>query len=58
MKGWLVSIDAMGCQKEIAQKIIALGGDYLLAVKGNQPGLLVRGGGCLYRWCGPRLSPG
>lgn len=32
----IVSIDAMGCQKEIASKIITNKGDYLLAVKGNQ----------------------
>lgn len=32
----LVTIDAMGCQKSIAQKIIDKNGDYLLAVKGNQ----------------------
>jgi len=31
-----VTIDAMGCQKNIAKEIIAGGGDYLLAVKGNQ----------------------
>lgn len=40
VKGFLVSIDAMGCQKEIARKIIDKGGDYLLMVKGNQPTLL------------------
>jgi len=40
INGFLVSIDAMGCQKEIARKIIAKGGDYLLMVKGNQPSLL------------------
>ena len=40
LEGFLVSIDAMGCQKEIARKIVAKGGDYLLMVKGNQPGLL------------------
>ena len=40
LKGALVSIDAMGCQKEIAEKIVAGGGDYLLAVKGNQERLL------------------
>lgn len=34
--GALVSIDAMGCQKEIAKKIVDGGGDYVLAVKGNQ----------------------
>jgi len=39
IKGWLVSIDAMGCQKAIARKIVARHGDYLLAVKGNQPSL-------------------
>jgi predicted transposase YbfD/YdcC len=31
-----VTIDAMGCQKEIAEQIVAGGGDYLLALKGNQ----------------------
>jgi predicted transposase YbfD/YdcC len=40
LKGFLVSIDAMGCQKDIARQITAQGGDYLLAVKGNQPTLL------------------
>ncbi len=36
LKGCLVSIDAMGCQKSIAQDIRDAGADYLLAVKGNQ----------------------
>jgi len=36
LNGCLVSIDAMGCQREIAQDILQAGGDYLLAVKGNQ----------------------
>lgn len=36
LHGALVSIDAMGCQKEIAGKIVEKGGDYVLAVKGNQ----------------------
>jgi predicted transposase YbfD/YdcC len=40
LKGALVSIDAMGCQKAIAKKIVAGGGDYVLAVKGNQEHLL------------------
>ena len=35
----LVTIDAMGCQTEIADKIIAADADYVLAVKGNQPTL-------------------
>lgn len=39
IKGCTVTIDAMGCQKEIAQKIIDGGADYLLAVKENQPTL-------------------
>ena len=38
--GALVTIDAMGCQKAIAQKIVDGGGDYLLTVKDNQPHLL------------------
>ncbi len=36
VQGALVSIDAMGCQKEIAARIVAGGGDYLLTVKENQ----------------------
>lgn len=36
MEGCLVTIDAMGCQKKIAKKIIDRGGAYILAVKGNQ----------------------
>jgi predicted transposase YbfD/YdcC len=36
LKGALVTIDAMGCQKEIAAKIIDKGADYVLALKGNQ----------------------
>ena len=39
LNGALVTIDAMGCQKEIAAKIVAGGGDYMLAVKDNQPHL-------------------
>jgi predicted transposase YbfD/YdcC len=39
LKGHLVTIDAMGCQKAIASQIIEQEGDYLLAVKGNQPTL-------------------
>lgn len=40
IKGLLISIDAMGCQKNIAAQIVEQDGDYLLAVKGNQPTLL------------------
>jgi predicted transposase YbfD/YdcC len=39
LKGATVTIDAMGCQKEIAAKIVAGGGDYLLALKDNHPKL-------------------
>jgi predicted transposase YbfD/YdcC len=35
LKGATVTIDAMGCQKEIAAKIIERGGQYVLALKGN-----------------------
>jgi predicted transposase YbfD/YdcC len=37
--GALVTTDAMGCQKDIARQIVTGGGDYLLAVKDNQPTL-------------------
>jgi len=36
LKGAIVTIDAMGCQKEIARTIVDGKGDYCLAVKGNQ----------------------
>src|SRR5690606_20249086 len=36
LKGAIVSIDAMGCQKNIAEKIIEKQADYFLAVKQNQ----------------------
>jgi predicted transposase YbfD/YdcC len=38
--GALVTLDAMGCQKEIAEKIVTGGGDFVLMVKDNQPHLL------------------
>jgi hypothetical protein len=40
IKGLLVTIGAMGCQHEIAAKILEKRGDYLLAAKGNQRKLL------------------
>src|SRR5262245_9986759 len=40
LEGALVTIDAIGCQKTIARKIIDGGGDYVLVVKGNQDKLL------------------
>ena len=36
IKGATVTIDAMGCQKEIAARIIDRGANYVLALKGNQ----------------------
>ena len=36
LKGAVVTIDAMGTQRAIAEKIINSGGDYILSVKGNQ----------------------
>ena len=39
LSGCLVTIDAMGCQTEIAAQIVESGADYVLAVKGNQPTL-------------------
>ena len=39
LKGAIVTIDAMGTQTEIAEKILAKEGDYCLALKGNRPAL-------------------
>jgi predicted transposase YbfD/YdcC len=39
IKGCIVTIDAMGCQKSIAKAIKDKGADYVLMVKGNQKGL-------------------
>jgi predicted transposase YbfD/YdcC len=39
LEGALVTIDAMGCQVEIADRIVAHKADYVLALKGNQPTL-------------------
>lgn len=40
VEGAIVTLDAMGCQKNIAEKIIEQKGDYILRVKANQSGLL------------------
>jgi predicted transposase YbfD/YdcC len=40
LQGALVTIDAMGCQKDIARQVVARGGDYALTVKDNQEHLL------------------
>lgn len=39
LRGLIVTIDAMGCQKSIAAQIKKQGGDYVLTVKDNQPTL-------------------
>lgn len=39
LNGAVVTIDAMGCQREIAAQIVAQGGEYILPVKDNQPAL-------------------
>lgn len=36
LRGCTVTIDALGCQKEIARRIITQGGEYVLSLKGNQ----------------------
>jgi predicted transposase YbfD/YdcC len=37
--GCIVTIDAMGCQREIVKKIVEKDADYVIAVKKNQPTL-------------------
>lgn len=39
LKGAAVSVDAMGCQRAIAAQAVAQGGEYVLALKTNQPTL-------------------
>jgi len=39
VQGCVVTIDAIGCQREIARQIVEKGGDYVLVVKENQPAL-------------------
>jgi predicted transposase YbfD/YdcC len=36
LAGCLVSLDALACQPAIAERVVARGGDYLLALKGNR----------------------
>ena len=37
LQGSIVTLDAMGCQRAIAERILARGGDYLLTLKANHP---------------------
>jgi len=39
IEGAIITIDAMGCQRDIAQKVLDRKADYLLALKGNQGSL-------------------
>jgi predicted transposase YbfD/YdcC len=39
IEGAIITIDAMGCQRDIAQKIVDKKADYVLALKGNQGSL-------------------
>lgn len=39
LKGCIVTLDAMGCQKNIVEKINHRGGDYVISLKGNQGNL-------------------
>lgn len=36
LQGRIVTIDAMGCQREICEQIVGQGGDYVISLKGNQ----------------------
>ena len=40
LKGCVVTADALHCHREMAKAIVERGGDYVLAVQNNQPGLL------------------
>jgi len=39
ISGAVITMDAMGCQKKVAQQIITQKGDYMLSLKGNQGAL-------------------
>lgn len=49
IRGCTLTIDAMGCQKDIAQKIIGLEADYVLGLKGNQ-GNTFDAVKCIFDW--------
>lgn len=36
LKGCVVTIDVVGCQKNMAERVVGMGADYLLAMKANQ----------------------
>lgn len=39
VRGCIVTIDAMGCQREIVERIVEKGADYVISLKGNQGAL-------------------
>jgi predicted transposase YbfD/YdcC len=39
LKGTVITIDAIGCQKDITTKIVDMGADFVIGLKGNQPKL-------------------
>jgi predicted transposase YbfD/YdcC len=41
LEGKVVVGDAMFCQRDLAEQVVGAGGDYVLAVKDNQPGLVI-----------------
>lgn len=53
VEGCIVTIDAMGCQRAIAQRLVAKGADYVLALKGNQGTLQEEVDG-FFRWAQAR----
>lgn len=56
IRGALVTIDAMGCQKEIAARIVDGSGDYVLTVKDNQPSLLAAIQDCFQKAIGNEFA--
>jgi predicted transposase YbfD/YdcC len=56
LKGALVTLDAAGCQKQTLSQIREQGGDYLVAVKGNQPALQRAVHAAFERACGAEFA--
>jgi len=58
LKGLVITGDAMFTQREVAKKVIAKGGDYLISVKANQPSLLedIRQSFAQQWWMGDTLT--
>ena len=56
VSGALVSIDGLGCQKEIAAKIRDGGGDYVLSVKASAPSACKAAGTTTSSWRSSAVS--